>query len=35
VTALGLGTLLLGVLMARMFGRFHGGNSPDDSRAVR
>jgi hypothetical protein len=26
--ALGLGVLLLGVVMARMFGRFHGGNSP-------
>jgi hypothetical protein len=26
--ALGLGALLLGVVMARMFGRFHGGNSP-------
>jgi hypothetical protein len=27
-TALGLGALLMGVIMARMFGRFHGGNSP-------
>ena len=35
VTALGLGALLLGLLMARMFGRFHGGNSPDDSKVVR
>jgi hypothetical protein len=26
--ALGLGALLMGVVMARMFGRFHGGNSP-------
>jgi hypothetical protein len=26
--ALGLGVLVMGVLMARMFGRFHGGNSP-------
>jgi hypothetical protein len=26
--ALGLGVLLMGVVMARMFGRFHGGNSP-------
>jgi hypothetical protein len=26
--ALGLGALVLGVVMARMFGRFHGGNSP-------
>lgn len=28
--ALGLGTLLMGVVMARMFGRFNGGNSPTD-----
>ena len=28
--ALGLGTLLMGVVMARMFGRFNGGNSPAD-----
>ena len=28
VVALGLGALLMSVLMARMFGRFHGGNSP-------
>jgi hypothetical protein len=26
--ALGLGALLMGVVMARMFGRLHGGNSP-------
>lgn len=26
VVALGLGVLLLGLLCARMFGRFHGGN---------
>jgi hypothetical protein len=26
--ALGLGALLLGLVMARMFGRFHGGNAP-------
>jgi hypothetical protein len=25
---LGLGALLMGILMARMFGRFHGGNAP-------
>ncbi|QND56389.1 hypothetical protein [Mesorhizobium huakuii] len=30
VVALGLGTLLMGVVMARMFGRFNGGNSPAD-----
>jgi hypothetical protein len=35
VMTLGLGALLMGVLMARMFGRFHGGNYPDDSRVVR
>jgi hypothetical protein len=28
VAALGLGMLVMGVVMARMFGRFHGGNSP-------
>jgi hypothetical protein len=26
--ALGLGMLLMGIAMARMFGRFHGGNAP-------
>jgi hypothetical protein len=35
VAASGLGALLMGLLMARMFGRFHGGNSPEDSKAVR
>ena len=35
VTALGLGTLLMALLMARMFGRFHGGNSPGQTREVR
>jgi hypothetical protein len=35
VAASGLGALLMGLLMARMFGRFHGGNSPEDSTAVR
>jgi hypothetical protein len=29
--ASGLGVLLMGVMMARMFGRFHGGNSPQNS----
>jgi hypothetical protein len=29
--ALGLGILLTGVLTARSFGRFHGGNSPQDA----
>ena len=28
VVALGIGALLMSVLMVRMFGRFHGGNSP-------
>jgi hypothetical protein len=28
VTALGLGILLMGLFLARHFGRFHGGNSP-------
>jgi hypothetical protein len=28
VVALGLGVLLTSVISARMFGRFHGGNSP-------
>ena len=27
-SALGLGMLLMGVMMARHFGRFHGGNTP-------
>ena len=35
VMALGLGTLLMALLMARMFGRFHGGNSPAATREVR
>ncbi len=30
VAALGLGVLLVGVVMARMFGRFNGGNLPVD-----
>jgi len=29
VSAAGLGILLLGTMMARRFGRFHGGNSPE------
>ncbi len=31
VVASGLGALLLSVMMARSFGRFHGGNSPEKS----
>ena len=34
-TALALGMLLMALISARMFGRFHGGNSPEDSKAVR
>jgi hypothetical protein len=30
---LGLGFLLMGLMGARQFGRFHGGNSPEDSDA--
>lgn len=28
--ALGLGVFLMGMMLARYFGRFHGGNSPAD-----
>jgi hypothetical protein len=31
VVALGLGVLVMGVITARLFGRFHGGNSPGSS----
>jgi hypothetical protein len=31
VVALGLGVLLMGVITARLFGRFHGGNAPGGS----
>ncbi len=31
VTALGTGMLLMGLMLARSFGRFHGGNSPGKS----
>lgn len=31
VTAIGVGALLSGVMAARSFGRFHGGNSPTPS----
>jgi hypothetical protein len=33
MAALGLGFLLMGLMSARSFGRFHGGNSPEESRA--
>jgi hypothetical protein len=35
VVASGLGILLMGILLARQFGRFHGGNSPDETREIR
>ena len=35
VIALVLGTLLMALPMARMFGRLHGGNSPGETREVR
>ena len=28
IVAVGLGVLLMGLMLARSFGRFHGGNSP-------
>ena len=28
IVAVGLGVLIMGMMSARMFGRFHGGNSP-------
>lgn len=31
VVAVGAGFLLMGLMAARMFGRFHGGNSPTDA----
>ena len=31
VVAVGVGVLLIGVMSARLFGRFHGGNSPTGS----
>ena len=31
VIAIGMGVLLMGVMSARLFGRFHGGNSPTGS----
>jgi hypothetical protein len=33
VAALGLGFLLMGLMGARHFGRFHGGNSPAETNA--
>ncbi len=31
IASLGLGVLLMGVMSARLFGRFHGGNAPAGS----
>jgi hypothetical protein len=31
IAAAGLGGLLLSIMMARHFGRFHGGNSPENT----
>jgi hypothetical protein len=31
IVAVGVGVLLMGVMSARLFGRFHGGNSPPGS----
>jgi hypothetical protein len=31
VVAAGLGVVLMSTVMARRFGRFHGGNSPEDA----
>ena len=33
VATLGLGFLIIGLMGARLFGRFHGGNSPENSNA--
>jgi hypothetical protein len=35
VVSLGLGVFLIGLMCARSFGRFHGGNSPGDARGAR
>jgi hypothetical protein len=35
VVTLGLGFLLIGLLSARHFGRFHGGNSPGETNGTR
>jgi len=34
VVALGLGFLSIGLFCARHFGRFHGGNSPEETNSV-
>ena len=35
IVALGLGVFLIGLMSARGFGRFNGGNSPGDARGTR
>ena len=35
IVALGLGVLFIGLISARGFGRFHGGNAPGDARGTR
>jgi hypothetical protein len=35
IIAAGLGALLFGVVLARQFGRFHGGNDPEGSLSVK
>jgi len=35
IVAMGLGVLFIGLISARGFGRFNGGNSPGDARGVR
>ena len=35
IVALGLGVFFIGLISARGFGRFHGGNSPGDAQGTR
>jgi hypothetical protein len=35
IVASGLGVIFIGLISARGFGRFHGGNSPGDARGER
>jgi hypothetical protein len=35
IVAFGLGVLIIGLISARGFGRFNGGNSPRDARGTR
>ena len=34
IVSLGLGLLLMGIMSARIFGQFHGGNIPQQSRGL-